>query len=99
MIGYLSIQVEGFYIERFINICKAKSILLWNMKREKSSVLNANIAIKDFKRIKDIVRKDKIQLTLSIAISNEGETDKDVYKSASAAMDVISHSVEKFFIC
>ena len=39
--------------------------------------------------IKDTVRKDKIQLTLSIAISNEGETDKEVYKSASAAMDVI----------
>ena len=39
--------------------------------------------------IKDIVRKDKIQLTLSIAISNEGETDKEVYKSATAAMDVI----------
>ena len=39
--------------------------------------------------IKDIVRKDKIQLTLSIAISNEGKNDKEVYKSASAAMDVI----------
>ena len=39
--------------------------------------------------IKDIVRKDKIQLTLSIAISNEGDTDKEVYKSASSAMDVI----------
>ena len=39
--------------------------------------------------IKDIVRKDKIQLTLSIAISNEGETDKEVYKAAMAAMDVI----------
>ena len=39
--------------------------------------------------IKDIVRRDKIQLTLSIAISNEGETDREVYKSASAAMDVI----------
>ena len=39
--------------------------------------------------IKEIVRKDKIQLTLSIAISNEGENDKEVYKSASAAMDVI----------
>ena len=39
--------------------------------------------------IKEIVRKDKIQLTLSIAISNEGETDREVYKSASAAMDVI----------
>ena len=39
--------------------------------------------------IKDIARKDKIQLTLSIAISNEGKTDKETYKSASAAMDVI----------
>ena len=39
--------------------------------------------------IKDVVRKDKIQLTLSIAISSEGDTDKDVYKSATAAMDVI----------
>ena len=39
--------------------------------------------------IKNIVRKDKMQLTLSIAISNEGETDREVYKSASAAMDVI----------
>lgn len=39
--------------------------------------------------IKELVRKDKIQLTLSIAISNEGKTDKEVYKSASAAMDVI----------
>ena len=30
-----------------------------------------------------------MQLTLSIAISNEGETDREVYKSAAAAMDVI----------
>ena len=44
-------------------------------------------AILDF--IKNLVRKDKIQLTLSIAISNEGDTERDVYKSASAAMDVI----------
>jgi c-di-AMP phosphodiesterase-like protein len=39
--------------------------------------------------IKNIVRKDKIQLTLSIAISNEGENQKEVYKSAQLAMDVI----------
>lgn len=39
--------------------------------------------------IKNIVRKDKIQLTLSIAISNEGNNEKEVYKSAQSAMDVI----------
>lgn len=50
------------------------------IKESKFSILDS---------IKDIVRKDKIQLTLSIAISNEGKTDKEVYKSATAAMDVI----------
>ena len=53
---------------------------LEKIKEDKFAILDS---------IKDIVRKDKIQLTLSIAISNEGETDKEVYKSASAAMDVI----------
>ena len=56
-------------------------------QRNLEQIKESKFAILD--TIKDIVRKDKIQLTLSIAISNEGETDKDVYKSASAAMDVI----------
>ncbi len=53
---------------------------LEKIKEDKFAILDS---------IKEIVRKDKIQLTLSIAISNEGENDKDVYKSATAAMDVI----------
>ena len=53
---------------------------LEKIKKEKFAILDS---------IKNLVRKDKIQLTLSIAISNEGETERDVYKSASAAMDVI----------
>ena len=56
-------------------------------QRNLEKIKESKFAILD--SIKDIVRKDKIQLTLSIAISNEGETDKEVYKSASAAMDVI----------
>ena len=60
--GYLNIQIEGFYIERFINMCMAKSILLWNIKREKSSVLNANIAINDFRKIKKILKKTKCKV-------------------------------------
>ena len=33
--GYVRIEVEGYYIERFINICQNKKILIWNLKREK----------------------------------------------------------------
>ena len=56
-------------------------------QRNLDKIKESKFAILD--SIKDIVRKDKIQLTLSIAISNEGATDKEVYKSATAAMDVI----------
>ena len=40
-------------------------------------------------QIKEINLKSKVQLTLSIAISNEGETQKEKYKSAQAAMDIV----------
>ena len=39
--------------------------------------------------IKEINVENKVPLTLSIAISNEGETDKEKYDSARATMDVV----------
>ena len=59
ILGYITIEVEGFFIERFINICKIKNILLWNIKRKNSTRIKANISIKDFKNIKPILRKTK----------------------------------------
>ena len=35
LFGYVRIEVEGYYIERFINICTNNKILIWNLKREK----------------------------------------------------------------
>ena len=62
--GYVNIKIEGFYIERFINICKSKKILLWNMKREKNSILYANISVNDFKKIRKIAQKTKCKIKL-----------------------------------
>ena len=53
---------------------------LQNIKEDKFSILD---------KIKDIDTKEKVQFTLSIALSNEGKTDKEKYKSAQAAMDVV----------
>ncbi len=50
------------------------------VKEDKFSILD---------KIKDIDMKEKIQFTLSIAVSNEGVTDKEKYKSAQAAMDIV----------
>lgn len=62
--GYVNIKVEGYFIERFINICVSKNILLWNMKREKGTILYANISIKDYKRLKQISRKTKSRISI-----------------------------------
>ena len=51
-----------------------------DIKEDKFSILD---------KIKEIDTKEKVQFTLSIAISNEGATDKEKYKSARGAMDVV----------
>ncbi len=63
--GYVNISVEGYFIERFINMCISKRILLWNTKREKSTYLQTNISIKDFKRIKEIAQKTKCRININ----------------------------------
>ena len=65
IVGYVNIQIEGFYIERFVNICKSKNILLWNMNRKKSSILYADISIDDFKKIKDICKKTNCRIKIN----------------------------------
>ena len=48
ILGYVRISVEGYYIERFINICTTSKILIWNLKRVKGVKLFLNVVIKDF---------------------------------------------------
>jgi len=60
ILGYVRITVEGYYIERFINICINNKILIWNIKREKGGVkLFLNVGINDFKKLGHISKKTK----------------------------------------
>ena len=62
--GYVRVEVEGYYIERFINICQNKKILIWNLKRQKGVKLYLNIGIKDFKKLKNIARKTNCKIKI-----------------------------------
>jgi len=64
IIGFVNIKVESYFLERFINICISKKIFLWNIKRKKSSILYANISVKDYKRLKQITRKTKSKVKI-----------------------------------
>lgn len=62
--GVVDITVEGFFIERFINICKTQEIILWSLKVEKGTILKARISKGDFKKIRHIARKTSCKVSL-----------------------------------
>lgn len=66
ILGYVKITVEGYYIERFINICINNKILIWNIKREKGGVkLFLNVGIHDFKKLIQISKKTKCKIKIN----------------------------------
>ena len=66
ILGYVRITVEGYYIERFINICINNKILIWNIKREKGGVkLFLNVGINDFKKLGQISKKTKCKIKIN----------------------------------
>lgn len=64
LLGYLRITVEGYYIERFINICKNKKVTIWNLKRNKDICLYLNVRINEFKNIRDVAKKTKCKIKI-----------------------------------
>lgn len=76
-----AIESEGIMIkterDTFVYVFEQKH--LEQMQNEKFSVLD---------KIKEIKTSEKLQLTLSIAIANEGNTNYEKYQAANDAMDI-----------
>lgn len=64
ILGYVNILVEGFFTERFINTCINKNILLFNIKRDKSTIIYANVGIFDFKNVVKIAKQSKCRVKI-----------------------------------
>lgn len=62
--GYVKLRIEGFYIERFINICISKKILLHDIVRDKSTLLYAKVSINDYKRLREVAKKTKSKIKI-----------------------------------
>ena len=63
--GYLNIQVEGYYVERFINNCISKGIFLWNTKRTRSAIITSNLGAEDFKKAAKIAKKHGCRIKIN----------------------------------
>lgn len=65
VLGFVDIVVEGYYIERFINICASKNIFLWNLKRDKDTILYARVGRQDFKKLREVCRKTQCKMKIN----------------------------------
>ena len=62
--GYLRIIVEGYYIERFINICRNQNYMMWNIKKANDINIELNIEIKQFRQICKIAQKTQCKIEI-----------------------------------
>ena len=61
--GYLRIRLKGFSPERFLNLCMAKQIEIWDLKYQNGGY-QFLIGIKDYRRVKPLVRKAQVRLRI-----------------------------------
>lgn len=65
VIGYLGLTIEGYYIERFINMCRNNKIDIWHLKRKKEVELDFRVGIHDFKEICKIAKKTRCKVKIN----------------------------------
>jgi len=59
--GYLVVRVRGIGLEKFINLCSAENIYLWDVIRIQNT-LQVKMSLHHFKRIRSIARKTKCRI-------------------------------------
>lgn len=62
-VGFVTVRIDGLNKERFINLCHNKDISIWNLTY-KDDFYEANIALWDYKKIKQPLKKTHVHLEI-----------------------------------
>ncbi len=62
--GCVTIEAEGLFLERFLNICMRRGIFLSNVKRQSPEKLSAKIGIGGFREIRPIAKKTRARVRI-----------------------------------
>lgn len=66
LMGYLTITVTGRFCERFINVCAAKNILLWDIKRISPHSIRCKISVPAFRKLPSIAYHTGVHVHINI---------------------------------
>ena len=62
--GFVRIRVLGYSPERFLNLCKARRIVLWDLQNV-GNEYEMNLSIRDFRKIRPLVKKARAHVTVT----------------------------------
>ena len=64
ILGYIRIRIEGYSVEKLINIAIKKKVFFWNVKREKTTIIYTNIGVKEFKDLIQIAKETNCRVKI-----------------------------------
>lgn len=59
ILGYKTVEIEGYYIERFLNNTLKNNLFLWNLNRKTNTILQVNIGNNDYLDLVSLANKNQ----------------------------------------
>lgn len=60
----LEVLVQGYFVERFINLCKINNVKIWDINYINEGLISFKVSPKEFKKIKPYVKKSKCKVKI-----------------------------------
>lgn len=64
MKGIIKVSIEGFFIERFINLCLQENIEIWELERINDGIINVKFSYTSYEKICDIAEITKCKINI-----------------------------------
>lgn len=62
--GYVEVEVEGLFLEKFTNFCINNKINFWNVRKISNTKILLETTIKDFKKMRRYIKKARCRMKL-----------------------------------
>ena len=62
--GIMKVSVEGFFIERFINLCLQESVEIWDIERINEGSVIVKFIYTDYQKICEVVNITKCKIEI-----------------------------------
>jgi len=62
--GYLLVSVDGYFLERFINMCIRNNVFIWDIHKMGSAKMRVKISVRAFRRIRPIALRTKSRVRI-----------------------------------